>query len=406
MNFKLSTPQFGRILAVIFLSSLFVAGTAFARGQMTVKPVIELGWQRDSNFHKTDTDTQTVDTYYVKPGIKFGFKAPKSSVSLDYYLNSLNYDDQDTVAAGNLEADDLDYIEHQLMFGAKNQPSDRLQIGLDDFFKKTRDPSSTETATNDIETYKYTMNKFTPWINYRFGEKFGLGLKYTNSITNYSDDDAGEGEDTDENRGTFTFFYYFTPKTSFDLDYQVWNRDYDKDTSEYTSNQVMLNVKHQINYLTFGAGAGYHDRDFDKTVTGGDIQKFVWKLSLQGQNAQDNAPIPRSSMYLSLGSNLNDSGAGDTYYESIRLDAKFTYLFMEKLNGTLKAWVQNSDYETSAREDDKWFLSGALDYLINDWVAVGIEGGMEQRNSNFADKDYENEYIQFNISANYDFGSK
>jgi hypothetical protein len=406
MNFKLNTPQIGRILAVIFLCSLFTVGTAFAGGQMIVKPVVELGWQRDTNFHKADTNTQTIDTYYIKPGITFGYQAPKTSVSFNFWLNNLNYDDQDTVAAGQLKADDFDYTEYQATFGAKTQVADRLQVGLDNMYKNTRDPASADANANTTDRFKYSINKFTPWINYRFGEKYGLGLKYTNNMTDYSDDGAGEGEDTIENRGAFTLYYYFTPKTSFDLDYQVWNRDYDKTSSEYTSNQVMVNVKHQINYLTLGAGAGYQMRDFDNAVTNGDIETFTWKLSLMGQNAKDGSSIPRSSMYLALGGNLNDSGAGNTYYQATRLDAKFTYLLMEKLNCTLAAWVANSDYETSTREDDKWFLSGALDYLINDYLTIGIEGGMEQRDSNAAGKDYENEYVMLNISAGYDFGSK
>jgi len=406
MKLKLSTLQFGRILAVIFLCSLFAVGTAFSQGRVTIKPVLDLGWQRDSNFHKADGDTQTVDTYYIKPGIKFGYQAPKTSVSLDFWLNARTYDDQDTVAAGQKEADDFDYTEYQLNLGAKTQPADRLQIGLDNFYKNTRDPSSADANSNAVDRFKYSMNKFSPWINYRFGEKFGLGLKYTNFITDYSDDAANEGEDTDENRGTFTLFYYFTPKTSFDLDYQYWTRDYDKNSSEYKSNQVMVNVKHQVNYFTLGAGAGYQVRDFDEDINNGDIEAFTWKLSLSGKNAKDNSPVPKSSMYLSLGGNLNDSGSGDTYFNSTRLDAKFTYLLMEKLNGTLKAWVQNSNYETSTREDDKWFLSGALDYLINDKFTIGLEGGMEQRDSNIADKDYENEYIKFNISAALNLGSK
>lgn len=406
MKFNITTSQFGRIAALLFLCSLFAVGTAFAQGRVTIKSTLETGYQRDSNFHKTDDDTQTVDTFYIKPGIQFGYLAPKSSVTVNYWANNYNYSDKDTVAAGNLDADDLDYTEHQLVFGAQIQPADRLQIGLDNFYKNTRDPSSTENVTNDVETFKYSMNKFTPWLNYRFGEKFGLGLKYTNSITDYSDDAAGEGEDTDENRGTFTFFYYFTPKTSFNLDYQHWTRDYDKNTSGYDSDQFMANVKHQFNYLTFGAGAGYHKRDFAEAVTGGDLDVFTWKLSLLGQNPPDAVEIPRHSVYLALSSSLNDMGSGDTYYDSTRLDAKITYLLMDKFNFTFKTWFQTSDYETSAREDDKYFVSGAVDYLINDFFTIGLEGGKEERDSNVDGKDYDNDFIKFNISVAYDFGSK
>ena len=87
---------------------------------------------------------------------------------------------------------------------------------------------------------------------------------------------------------------------------------------------------------------------------------------------------------MSLGSNLNDIGTGESYYTSTRFDAVVTYLFFERLNSTLKGWYQNSDYKTSDREDDRFFFSGALDYLIKDYFTVGMEAGYEDRDSNVA----------------------
>jgi len=406
MKFQISTPRLGRIVSLIFLCSLFAAVTVFAQGRMVIKPIIEAGWQRDTNFHKSDTNTKTVDTFNIKPGIQLGYTTPKSKISLDYYLNDISYDDQDDVAAGQIEADEFDYTEHKLLFGARTNPTDMFSVGLDNLYWKTRDPANADAASNSVERFKYDMNKFSPWLNYRFAEKFGLGLKYTNLMTDYTNDGPGQGEDTDEDRGTFTLFYYLNQKTSFDLDFQYWNRTYDKTTSDYDSSQIMVNVYHQFNRFTVGAGAGYHDREFDETVPTGDIDKFVWKLSVSGQNPPDAAGIPKSSMYISFGSNLNDSGSGETYYESTRLDARFTYLLMEKFNFTLKGWFQNSDYETSDRDDDRWLVSGAVDYFINDIFSIGLEGGTEERDSNFVGKDYENNYVMFNISAAYDFGSR
>lgn len=406
MRFKipLSILRYALLLCLVLGVT---AQSAFAQGRMIIKPFIETGWQSDSNFHKSDTNEKQVYTYNVKPGFEFGYTTDKSKVSLNYYADILWYDDRDTIIPGqDLEADEFDYTAHNALLRAESQISDRLLIGLDNRYLYTRDPANADANANAVDRFKYYMNTFTPRMMYRFGEKFGLGLKYTNLKTDYSDDGDDEGEDSDENRGTFTFFYYFTPKTSFNLDYQLWTRDYDKKSVDYDSHQVMVNVKHQFNYLTFGAGAGYQSRDFDKTVPSGDIDQFVWKVSVAGRNSSDTARVPKSSMYLSFGSNLNDSGSGDTYYNSTRFDAKFTYLLMEKTNWTLAGWFQNSDYETSARDDDRWLLSLGADYLINDFFSVGLEGGMEDRDSNFAGKDFDNNYVMFNVRFNYDLGSK
>jgi len=168
----------------------------------------------------------------------------------------------------------------------------------------------------------------------------------------------------------------------------------------------MVNVKHQLNYFTVGAGVGYQTRDFDKTVPSGDIENAVWNLSLMGKNPPDAAGTPKSSVYLSLSNKLNDLGTGDAYYKTLRFDAKFTYLVMEKLNLILSGWYQNSDYETSTREDDRWLLSLGADYLVNDFFTVGLEGGKEERDSNTTGFNFDNDYVMFNLKFHPNLGAK
>lgn len=395
------------VMAMALLSfSVVCAGNVFAQGRMIINPHIETGARRDTNFHKSEENTKTVDTYYIKPGVELGYTTDKTTITLDYWLNWLNYDDQDDIGANDLAADDYDYTEHQADFQAQFQPTERLSLGLNNLFWKTRDPANADTNSNAVDRYKYDLNELNPWIQYRFAEKFGLGLGYTNKILDYNNDD--EGEDSDENRGNLTFYYYFNERTFFDLDYQIWHRDYDADTSDYDSHQIMVNVSHQFNYLTLAAGIGYHTREFDNeaAVRGGDQDAFAWQISLTGRNPQEKVKHPKSSVYLSLGSNLNDIGTGESYYTSTRFDAVVTYLFFERLNSTLKGWYQNSDYKTSDREDDRFFFSGALDYLIHDYFTLGLEAGYEDRDSNVAGKDFNNSYVMLNVKFDYDLASK
>ncbi|MCF8113362.1 MAG: outer membrane beta-barrel protein [Desulfotignum sp.] len=393
------------LLAVICLG-LLTFSSASAQGRMLVKPHIQVDWRQDSNFHRSEKNEKTVHTYTVKPGVELGYTTDKTLMSLNYWLQVYKYDDQDENLAGQIDADEFDYTAHNAQARFQTQATRRLLVGVDDTFLKTRDPASADANSNAVDRFKYTLNRFSPHMTYKFGEKFGLGLKYTNLNTDYSDDAPGEGEDSVENRGTVNWYYNFTPKTSFNLDYQYWERDYDKNTVDYDSSQVMVNVKHQFNYLTFGAGAGYHNREFDKAVPSGDIDQFVWKVSVLGQNPPDAARIPKSSVYVSFGSNLNDSGTGNTYFTSTRLDARLTYLIMEKINCTLSGYYQNSEYETSSREDDRWLVSLAGDYLINEYFTVGLAGGLEERDSNQAGKDFDNEYVMIRAKFNYDLGSR
>jgi hypothetical protein len=394
------------LVSVLAALSLFLTGSQVFAQRLVLKPHIQADWQIDNNFGKTETEEKTVHTYTVQPGLDFGYTTDKTLMTLDYTLKRFMYDDKDENIINQRDADEYDYTGHNAVFRFKTMPTQRLELGLDNTFMKTRDPAASDANDNSIDRYKYNLNRFAPRVVYNFGEKFNVALKYTNLLTDYSDDDLNEGEDSVENRGGLTWSYNLTPKTSFNLDYQIWKRDYDKNTSDYTSNQLMLNVKRQVNYLTFGVGMGIHNRDFDKNVASGDIDDFVWKVSVLGQNPPDARSIPKHSIYLSIGSNLNDSGSGDTYYESMRLDARLTYLAMERLNCILSGYFQNSDYETSSREDDRWLISLGADYLINPFFTVGLSGGYEERDSNFPGKDFDNQYLMLKAKFNYDFAMK
>lgn len=366
---------------------------------MIIKPYIETGFQHDSNFFKTENDIKSVNTYYVKPGIEFGYTTDKSMVGVGYSLDFFRYDDMDDYLPGQRTAEDLDYTAHTGQFFAQTQATDRLQLELENLFYITRDPGFAETNDNAIERLKYTLNRFQPGLVYKFGEKFGVGLKYANLITDYSDDDIGEAEDSVENRGTLTWFYFFNPRTSFDLDYQYWERDYDKESADYKSNQIMVNLEHQFNRLTLNAGVGYHKREFDDPALFDDFDDFVWAFSGTWK-------FPKSILFLEYSSNFNDSGAGDIYFTSTRLTGRFTHQLKEKLRVIFYGYYQDADYETPLWDDDRWLVSLTGEYLINDYFTLGLSGGYEERNSNETFREFDNQYIMGNIRFNYDLGSR
>jgi len=390
-------------LVLLLLLFLICAPPLFAQGKVMIKPSLDFSWQIDSNYHKSDTAEKQVYTYSVKPGIELGYQTDRTTILFDYSLDILTYDDRDTIPPGSIRAEDHDYTAHKGLLSLQSQVSDRLLVGVDDLYLVTRDPANADANNNAVDRFKYTINTFSPMMLYTFGDKFGLGLKYTNLITSY--DKRNQGEDSTENRGTVDFYYFLNELTSFDLNYQIWNRDYDGTTSDYDSNQVMLNVNHQFNYFTVSAGAGYHKRKFDKN-THKDIDSPSFQLSVFGQNPPDATGIPKSSMLLSLTRNFNDSGSGETYFTATRLDARLTYLYLEKLNFTLAGYLLKAEYEEGPRSDGSWKVSAAMDWQFHDYASVGIEGGLEERDSNLIGKDYANDYVMLNLKLNYDFASK
>jgi predicted porin len=321
-------------------------------------------------------------------------------VGVGYSLDFFRYDDNDDYLPGQRKAEDLDYTAHTGRVFAKTQATERLLLELDEEFYVTRDPGFAETNDNSIDRYKYTLNRFAPALVYKFGEKFGLGLKYTNLYTDYAYDDIGEGEDSLENRGTITWFYYFNPRTSFELDYQYWQRDYDRDSVDYQSNQFMLGLKHQFNRLTLEGGVGFHKRDFDDpTPPMDDIDQFIWKFA-------GTWDFPKTQFFVELSSNYNDAGAGDIYFTSSRLKGRISHQLMEKIKCVFYGYYQNADYETTNWEDDRRLVSLGGEYLINDFFTLGLSGGYEERDSNETGRNFDNQYVMVNVRFNYDFESR
>jgi polysaccharide biosynthesis protein VpsM len=396
---------FRLILVTVVLILACFPVTAMCQGRMVIQPYIETGFQHDSNFFKSENDTKSVNTYYVKPGIEIGYTTDKSLIGIGYSLDFFRYDDRDDYLPGQRTAEDLDYTAHTGRFFAQTQATDRLRLELDNLFYVTRDAGFAETNDNSVDRFKYTLNSFTPGLVYDFGEKFGLGLKYNNLYIDYSDDDIGEGEDSIENRGIITLLYYFSSRTLFDLDYQFWKRDYDKDSVDYTSNQIMVNLEHQFNQLTLRGGVGYHKREFDDPIALGDrgaqddFDEFVWAFSGTWE-------FPKSSLFMEFASNYNNSGAGNVYLTSTRLTGRFTHQLMEKLRVMFYGYYQDADYETSNRDDDRWLVSLIGEYMINDYFTLALSGGYEERDSNEAGRDFDNQYILANIRFNYDLGSR
>ena len=387
-----------RLIIFMLASCFLMSGGVFQKlhaERMTLIPSLDMDYQHDSNYFKAEDDEKDVDTFILRPGIKLGYVTAKSSFALDYSLDVNRY-------SGESNIDDYDYTGHLAKLLAKSQVTDRLSMGVEDSYIKTRDPATSDEYSDSVARDKYSMNRFSPDVFYKFGEKFGVGAKYTNLITDYSE---GTSEDSTEDRGTFTLNYNLNSTTMVELNYQVWTRDYDEATSDYTSNQVMVNLRKTYRNFALTAGAGYHERDFD-LASEDDLDSFTWKLGFKGQTGSSGEGASKSWVDAALSQNYNDAGSGEQYYTATKLTLTAGHTFLDRIDVALKGLYQNSDYENSSREDDKWSLACRADYRLNDIFSVALEPGYESRDSNMAGKDYDNTYILFNIKAKYDFAGR
>ena len=383
------------------MAGCFCFSSVLAAGKIIIQPKIYTGFEHNSNFWKAEDQEVSVNTYSAKPGIVLGLETPKAEVSLDATMDMYWYDDLDTPPPSVRNAGDDDYVGATALFKSNYQISDRLNLGLGDEFYITRDPAWSDSNSNSITRDKYAINYFEPSAYYEISGKFGLLTKYRNTYTDYEKD----LEDSNEHRGIFDLYYNLNRSSAAYLDYSVWQRAYDQDSADYTSNFVSLNYQQQLNYFTIKGGAGYHHRSFDDSSMN-EMDRFSWKIQLKGQDTETTRKNTRSYLSLDIGQKMNDDGTNNNYYTATYVRFEGAYKFIDKLEGLIKADYQNSDYDTGIRNEDTYRFSAGLAYQVWEYITLGIEGGQENRDSNIAGNDYDDTFVMFTMNFEYDLGSR
>ena len=382
--------------------------TVFGAGRFIVTPKIAADWQVDSNFWKSENREQEVFTYLIQPGAELGYETGKSLVSLNYTLNAFFYDDQESVPSGRRKASDDNYLGHTAKFQAETRPSARLLLGVDDSFYLTRDSAQTGSLGNSTDRDKYWVNRFLPRVYYDFSRRFAARLRYRNEILKWID---GNNNDSVENRGAANLIYKISPTAQLDLEGQHWQRDYDGNSSDYTSNQVRLILRKQLKYISFEGGGGYQDRQFDDSDID-DIDTPAWMGAITGQWPP--APDMASSRFsLRFDQNFNDNGLGAGYYVARRLSLILGHIFLGKIETSLEGWYQNSDYKQyrgrthsgsiRKRDDDTYRIFGRVGYRFFDWMTFYVAGGYEDRDSNLVGLSYDNTFLRARLDCKFEF---
>jgi len=377
-------------------------------GKFIVTPKIAVGWQVDSNFWKSEDDEQEVFTYLIQPGVELGYETAKSLVSLNYTANAFSYDDQDSVPAGQRKASDDDYLGHTAIFQAETRPTGRWLLALDNSFYLTRNSAQTGSLGNFTDRDKYWVNRFMPRVYYDIGPRFAAGLRYRNEALEWLD---GDNNDSIENRGIGDLIYKISPTAQLDFEGQHWQRDFDGNSSDYTSNQLRLILRKQFKVISFEAGGGYQDRRFDDSDQD-DISTPAWMGAITGQWPP--APDRASSRFaLRFDQNFNDNGLGSGYYVARRLSLVLGHIFQEKIETSIEGWYQNSDYKkyrgfTSSgslkkRDDDTYRILGRIGYRFLDWMTFYVAGGYEDRDSNLVGLSYDNTFFRARIDCKFEF---
>ncbi|WP_321492509.1 outer membrane beta-barrel protein [uncultured Desulfobacter sp.] len=396
------------IFTAVFLIFSAWTGAGLAGERFLIKPMIETDYRVDSNFYSDNSDERTVSTLTITPGLEFGFETEKSQIKALGAFNFNFYDDLDDVPAGTADADELNYTGYNLEISGKTMLFTRITTGLEDRLTKTRDPEERDELGNFIDTEEYLLNRFRPWVKYQISSRISAGIEVNTTSIDYTE---GSKWDVDSFlfEGKGRLYYEISKFITVDFEYLMGDMEYEINKLGYTSRKYGLNIAGQYKYFKLDAGAGYHEREFDQAGED-DISTPYWHLSIKGQNPTvlGRDEKPKSYMSLNFTQDFNSTGYNNEYYRADRVTLVLGHLFMEKIDARFKGYYQKSDYTNSwieDREDDSYFLSVMLSYFLNRRFTLAVESGMESRDSSYDDYDYDNSFVLFKLTFNYDLGS-
>jgi hypothetical protein len=381
-------------------------------GRLKVIPTLALQFKYDDNFYKAENDEHGVFTYILRPGIRLGWGSAKTNMELMYNFGATWYSDQGDTPEGYQDASDGDYVEQNLEFSIWNRSLAKLSIGLDESFRYTRDPGSTDRFDNDTSRRKYYINRLTPMINYRYNERFSSHVGYRNTIIEYKE--GPPVNDSVEHRGLFDLRYYFSPTASIAADYNIWQQNYDVSDGDYTSNMIGAILRKEAKFWYVEAGAGYEFRSFDAEDR--DNQSApTFRIAFNTQTSGLDEGIPKTYAKLALDKRFSDAGNRGDFSDNLQISFEVGHLFIEKIRTSATGYYRRSEYEDflsidstlgEDREDDRYGISGTVDYYFTDWLLARATLGYESNDSNLAGYDYNNTFVYLSLDAAYDIGKR
>ena len=383
-----------------------------------IKPRISAGTRLESNYFLTENDERGVYTFLVQPGFRLGVESPKLKVNLDYTAEIYLYRDMHDIDSDQQKADDLNYVGHLATLQMAYALTPRLMLNLNDAFYLSRYPAAYDRLSNSTNRRKYWINRLSPAMNYDFGDRFSARMIYRYEELNYIESDF---EDSTAQAISLNMFYNPTRTTTYDLDYQYWDRSYKEGYSSYASHQAMAGYQNRYKYFAFDGSVGYQHRIFDDPSLK-DENAFAFKFSFGGETPPPpatrrqtggTATRAKNHIYLSAERNLNN--VGDNFIAD-RFTLSAGHVFQRKISALLRGYYQISDYQTyegmtkdgnyARRDDSSYDVFGRIGYLITKKMNVSISAGHARRDSNIRGFDYTNNYVYFRFDFNYDAGSR
>ena len=242
---------------------------------------------------------------------------------------------------------------------------------------------------------EYQDNVFTVVASYSPSPKFTFRVDLSNYFIKF-DKTINEFRDRKDNSVDFYVFYKFRPKTSFFVEYERTNIDYDHlSANDSNENRYYTGIDWEISAKSKGQfKLGWLEKNFD-TNDNRDEEDFSMEAQIQ------HTFTPKSAMSLNAFQKYHETSMANSFFIKTQgVSGAFLLRFSQKWSGAINASYSRNTYEgsdlngtVSERRDNVFGIGPAVKFDAKKWLV--FEGGFHYttRNSNYSIYDYDNEII-------------
>ncbi len=390
-----------------------IGGDTLKFGKFTLSPTLSYSSEWNDNIF-LDPDNETEDwvhTLNLSVNARFGLE-PLRTRHLEFGFDTSYF----SFGTGDGE----DYNSFDLYGRFFKELNNRVSLRMNDAFRYTEDQYGSEEEFNLGEQTKRWNNTFSAGLEYRFYDRFRLAFSYGNFIERFRSD-GDEWQDKTEHLPAVTWYYRFLPKTSVLLEYRVAFRMYPEQNDGFILNGNQIDSGNSQDYMDHHLLTGLH---WDATAKlSGDLkiglgyQDYENSRDWNGEEYEEDATwvadvllayALRPKTTLNFG--LQRRQYASTYDQATQYTFSAVRLGLIQELGQL--WRLNlsgeyADYEyevyqgVRSRDDDR--LQGQIRLSRPVWKFLQASLGYSylNRNSDIAEYDYENNIVEFQVSARF-----
>jgi len=415
-----------RVGILAFLLALFFslqAASALAQGNIRFgRTEVDLGLKYelryDDNIFFEPSNEEDDFIHIVTPRIDFTFNGsrPNNYFRAGYWVDLAAYSD----------FSDNNYQSHHPYLDLSLKTAPGFYFKFSDQFLYTQDPYGSSNQYGLGSKTKRMDNVADVTLGYEFFNRFSVEALYRNYFIDY-DLKEDEWQNRMDNRYGGAFYYHYSPKTHFLVEYRYTQAEYDKQndgvfdflrgtnwssstSQDYIKNDVFIGMKFQPGSKLSGAvKLGWGNKDYDNKFdpignpyrdTDGWISETVvfWQA------------LARTLWTVELGRSFEGSPDVDAAgYIDTHFKLKLRQGMANRLTGLLGFEYNNNDYENEVagrpqKEFDIYAVTAGLEYEIRKWLTTGLQWEYKTKDASdvaYATEEYDRNVVKFVIDSKF-----